>query len=92
MVIVFGDEICQVDQPHGCSQPWVSGGTFQIRVARGSQRRDEHSSLQFEAIHKFRQRPIVVVGVLCRAVGEIRNSQFRSTGKNVSRARSPEWF
>jgi hypothetical protein len=92
MVIVFGDEICEVDQAHRCPQPWVSGGTFQIRVARGSQRRDERASLQFEAIHELRQRPIVMVGVVCCAVGEIRNGQFRSTGKNVSRARSPEWL
>jgi hypothetical protein len=61
VVIVFGNEIGQVNQPHWRAKPRMTSRPFKVTVADLAQPRNKRGSCLCKTLDKFSDRPLIVI-------------------------------
>lgn len=90
MIVVLSGEERDVDQAHRRAQAGMARRAFQRRPVGPFQKRDESKPQGPEVLQEMIQRSIVMVGVVCSAIGEIRDRQVGFPRQHLFRPSYPE--
>ena len=92
MVIVFGDEMQVIDNPHGLLE------TRMEECPRQETRGDLFKPIKeletggTELGEDFAERAIIVVGLMGLAIREIGGRELCASGEEIANSCGPEWF
>ena len=78
VVVVFGHEKREVDEPHGRPETRVAGHAFEIRDRDPPECGDERAAGSRKPIDQYRERMLIVISLSRGSVGQIRDGQFCS--------------
>ena len=90
VVVVFGHEKRQVDEPHGRAETRVAGHAFEIRNRDPPECGDKRPAVSRKPIDQYRERMLIVISLSRGSVGKIRGGQFCPPLQKVFHAREPD--
>lgn len=92
MVIVFGDEVRQINKAHRSAEPWMAGGPFEIRIFNASERNDQGTAGFLKAVDEFGERPRIVIGFMGLPICQVSSRQVWAALTNFLHTTEPQWF